>query len=81
MGEKPRLEEYSRILEGKKPHLQKNSRIFRGKKPRHGKKFVGPPISKNPTSLPVSLSIMFVQIVHILNEIRLELENFYSYHK
>ena len=25
-----------------------------------------------------SLSIMFVQKVHILNEIRLELENFYS---
>ena len=52
MGEKPRLEEYSRILEGKKPHLQKNSRIFRGKNPRHGKTFVGPP---NLKILPPSL--------------------------
>ena len=64
MGEKPRLEEYSRIFWGKKPHLQKNSRILRGKKPRPGKKFLAPNLKILPPFLLGKLFSPFVTQIY-----------------
>ena len=64
MGEKPRLEEYSRIFGGKKPHLQKNSRILRGKKPPPEKNFWAPNLKILPPFLLGKLFSPFVTQIY-----------------